>query len=174
MLGDCPYGAPGDRLWVKETWGAHAHFDQTDWCADRLSENDRDRWAIAYRAGWGPNQAGCRWRPSIYLPRWASRLTLEVTDVRVERVQEISANDAVAEGFKKLSKDGGQTWKYGIADLDGLPGNDDVGWHWKDWSADPCFAFRCLWDSINAARGHGWESNPWAWAISFRVVEGRP
>jgi hypothetical protein len=79
----CPYGQPGDRLWVRETWHQYAGGE------------------VIYRADYGPEsyQAGAKgWRPSIFMPRWASRITLEITGVRVERVQDISADDARAEG----------------------------------------------------------------------------
>jgi len=148
----CPYGAPGDRLWVRETW---AHDDM-------LTEPNRD--CICFRADGAiheyvyytnrtndlcgesfkhPDPKPDRWRPSIHMPRWASRITLEVTDVRVERVQDISDADAVAEGIKPapVLYDGAQRE-----------------------------VFSLLWDSINAKRGYGWVDNPWVWVVTFKLV----
>lgn len=102
------------------------------------------------------------------MPRWASRITLEIVAVRVERLNEISEPDAKAEGLKALSKDGTLV-KYGIPDRDGLPGNDDYGWHWKEWERDPRQSFRRLWESLNGPGS--WDANPWVWVIEFRRVE---
>lgn len=148
-MGKCQYGQPGDRLWVREngwerpdrtprmmrhgagTWEPY-YFD-----ADGLTEDERDqlkRW-------------GFKRRPSIHMPRWASRITLGITDVRVERLQEISGADAKAEGVSipaHVPQDG--------ADMD---------WALRE--------FRKLWQSINDAGS--WEKNPWVWAIEFRRVD---
>lgn len=131
----CPYGAPGDRLWVRETWA--------DCSTNPLICED----TIAYRATepeWDRDCTGIRWRPSIHMPRWASRITLEITGVRVERVQDITEADAEAEGVRG----------------DGLGGNESMRVH-----------FRWLWDKINASRGFGWDTNPWVWVVEFRRVE---
>lgn len=196
----CPYGQPGDRLWVRETWrigawdenkGAFAidycdgpsrkwltipHDDHGDkfqdlWidCCDELHRKSIHPCNGDY--SWEPGSSPLRRRPSIHMPRWASRITLEITDVRVEQVQDISEDDAQAEGFSKLSKDGGQVYKYGLPDSDGLPGNDNSGWHWQDWDIDARIAFKRLWDSINAKRGFGWEKNPWVWVLRFHVFD---
>lgn len=117
----CPYGAPGDRLWVRETWALGAHAS-----------------AIVYRADGEFAPGAGRWRPSIHLSRKLARITLELTDVRVQRVQEISQFDAMQEGF------------------DG-----------PDHKANFCK----LWDTINAKRGYQWASNPWVWALTFKVVK---
>jgi hypothetical protein len=147
----CPYGVPGDRLWVRETWA-------------RVTDD-----TIQCRAD-DPKLIDGPWKPSIHMPRWASRLTLEVTEVRVQRVQEISEEDARAEGLRAVTKDG-HTVKYGIPDRDGLPGTDDDGWPWNQWDVDPRVAFARAWDSINGKRsGCDWASNPWVWAIYFRPV----
>ena len=144
--GKCPYGGvygdgTGDLLWVRETF---AH---------------KDEWTKpAYRADWKtPDKAietmGAKWRPSIHMPRWASRLTLRVVDVRVERVQEISEEDARAEGVNLA------TWELH---------------HRRDDSISLSIAaieeFKQLWDSINAKRGHSWDSNPWVWVVEFKMV----
>jgi hypothetical protein len=92
-----------------------------------------------------------KWRPSIFMPRWASRITLEIVSVKVERVQEISKEDAIAEGVEAVMVDG---HKYGLQ-----TGND---YKW---------AFNQLWDSINAKRGYGWDVNPWVWAVTFKRVK---
>lgn len=158
----CPHGAVGDRLWVRESFG----IDHDDALA---LEQDTH---VCYQAD-GPAKSFYRefqrYRPSIHMPRWASRLTLELTEVRVERLQEISEADAKTEGLAVLTKDRGQTWKWGIADRDGLPGNDNTGWHWSDWDVDPRKAFAKLWRCINGPGA--WDANPWVWALSFKRVE---
>ena len=104
----------------------------------------------------------------IHMPRWASRITLEVTGIRVERLQEISELDAITEGLTALTKDGGRTIKHGIPDRDGLPGNDNYGWHWSEWEKDSRVAYRKLWESINGPGS--WDANPWVWVIEFRRI----
>lgn len=148
----CPSGQVGDRLWVRECFGA---------CNSYVPH-------IFYRAdGEAPNPE-FKWKPSIHMPRRASRITLEITSVRVERLQDISEDDAQAEGLEALTKDGGRTVKYGIPDRDGLPGDDDIGWSWCDWSYDPREAFAKLWSLINGP--DSWDSNPWVWVIEFKQV----
>ena len=144
MRGVLPY-APGDRLWVRETW----HPDP----GPRPS----------YAADFTGDPAGFGWRPSIHMPRSASRPTLTVTDVRVQRVQEISEADAIAEGVV-------QTW----GDFRG----DPPSWALRPGEDDDCFYdnrtsvenFALLWNSLNAKRGFGWDANPWCVAISFRCI----
>ena len=92
LLELCPYGVPGDRLWVRETW----HHEDAS-CFDPKCGQPTH---IFYRVT-EPYPESIRWRPSIFMPRWASRITLEITDIRVQRVQEISPDDIVAEGIPK-------------------------------------------------------------------------
>jgi len=136
----CPYGVPGDRLWVRETWG---HVDDHD------SHGPHCCWFAAdgcQRCNYGPRceHGPDRWRPSIHMPRWSSRLTLEITDVRVERLQAITEEDARAEGIAPAAS----------IFTDGPP-----------LSCRDVFAG--LWDTINGKRAP-WSSNPWVWAITFR------
>ena len=167
----CPYGAPGDRLWVRETWRYHGWTeDGAPWikyAADystRLVERIPDEWSDRLADIWADlsddanmaidgRAADRKWRPSIFLPQWASRVTLAVTAVRVERLQEIDELDALNEGVQGRAVDGV---------LDGKPGRYVVG------SARDEFAE--LWDGINAARAP-WASNPWVWRVEFRVVQ---
>lgn len=140
----CPYGAPGDRLWVRETWRPCAVPQCSD-TAICVEYRDSDYCKLGHLATL--NRSG--WRPSIFMPRWASRITLEITDVRVERVQDISEADAQAEGWDFSNLDFGQSY-------------DPVSMHLaRQW-------YSALWDSINAKRGYGWASNPWVWALTFR------
>lgn len=155
----CPYGAAGDRLWVRETfaqWHGQELFSGRPWPL------------TAYRAGRSWINGNCpgyaqgetfweapddkpedvKWRPPIFMPRSASRILLEVTDVRVQRVQDIGEEDAIAEGIPDP------------AAVEESPAADDAR---ND--------FRDLWDSINAKRGFGWKANPWVWAITFRRIE---
>jgi len=136
----CPYGQPGDRLWVRETFNPHYFGFRKP----------------GYRADW-TNPDGVeepKWSPSIHMPRWASRFTLRVKDVRVERVQDITEADALAEGIERHWDDG--VWYYGEL---------------NKGHCDPVCAFVKLWDSIYKLRGFGWEKNPWVWVVKFEVVK---
>lgn len=90
-----------------------------------------------------------KWRSPVYMPRWASRITLEITDVRVERIQDVSIEDVLAEGIKEVrGQHSGEYWR------------EETGGKFVD-----------IWDSINAKRGYGWSVNPWVWAITFRQID---
>jgi hypothetical protein len=152
----CPFGAPGDRLWVRETWGVigdiragsdgehfAAHVEYAADLAKRTIDVHMDHWRTSY-------EMRGKWRPSIHMPRWASRLTLEVTSVRVERLHDISEDDARAEGVDPF-----------------LEGGYDFEWVSM---GGPCRAnFRRLWEGINGPGS--WEANPWVWVVSFRRVD---
>lgn len=137
----CPYGAPGDRLWVREKWRP-AQVSGAAWYAEVCGDSEHDRW-----------------RSPIHMPRWASRLTLEVVSVRVERLQEISDKDAKAEGISPVGKWHG-TYSGLSYESRGFDADDDR--HRSPFAA--------LWDSINAKR-HPWASNPWVWVVEFRRSE---
>lgn len=151
-----PYGAPGDRLWVRET-----HAPQPDcliswskWMAGAGGEKP----IIHYAADASDRAWVEKWRPSIHMPRWASRITLEVTGVRVERLQDISTNDAEAEGVARTG-----------------PG---ITYPFRDYLAlaEPMRRFypraqdsyRSLWESINGPGS--WAVNPWVWVIDFKRI----
>ena len=151
----CEFGQVGDQLWVKETsWIAEGASDLGGvmFCADH--EN--------------LVMGGMKKRPSIFMWRWASRIQLEITGVRVERLQDTSRVDAMAEGLRQISKAGGHVWKFGIPDRDGMPGNDNYGWPWREWEQNPIDAYKKLWESINGAGS--WETNPWVWVVEFKRV----
>jgi hypothetical protein len=142
----CPYGKPGDRLWARETCFINDYREAS------VPEQERANYDIHYRADGITDFEGeeelIRWRPSIHMPRWASRILLEVTDVRVERLQDITEEQALAEGIKKHS-DGG----YHVED----------GKHYSD---SPVESFACLWSSV----GGDWDANPWVWCVSFKRI----
>jgi len=147
-----PYGSPGDRLWVRETWGRSAHDRMLYRASDDLVQ------AVASdEGGWVSNPT---WRPSIHMPRWASRITLEIISVRVQRLQDISEHDAREEGVEEL--DSGDVRAADIWRMAKSMGDTTEGS--RTW-------FACLWDSINGKRAP-WASNPWVWAIEFTMVEG--
>ena len=128
-----PYGRPGDRLWVRETfsYGANGYYFRSD-----VKQPETVKYA---------------WKPSIHMPRVASRITLEVTSVRVERVQDITGKDALAEGIEKPP------------------------YHYEE-SPEESYrrAFKMLWDSINSKRGFGWDKNPWVWVVEFKKINTQP
>jgi hypothetical protein len=129
----CPYGSIGEKLWVRESFTV---------CADSN---------IFYRADGKPDPwDGVKWKPSIHMPRKASRITVEITGTRIERVQSISREDAIAEGIFLNAND---WWDAG----NGLVGQ-----------SSPEIAFRELWASINGAES--WIANPWVWVVEFRRV----
>lgn len=169
-----PKGIPGDELYVRETWRAEELSSGLDGIRFRSDntfvqiENSMEagyRWVAANDNG----KHGENWRPSIFMPRWASRIQLEVTGVRVERVQDITEDDARAEGFNCLTKDGGVTYKYGLGCArEGWPGTGtDGAWIWSKWEEDPRKAFEVLWDEINGKK-YPWESNPHVWVYDFK------
>ena len=181
LLELCPFGKVGDRLWVRETWQGPLLSSEevtNDYLWYHYPEKYQNIAHCQYKADGGPTPEYSDpddnfkqgWRPSIHMPRWASRITLEITNVRVERLQDISDKDAIAEGFKCLSKDRGQTYKYGIADKDGFPGNDDFGWQWSEWESKPKAAFKKIWKSIYPTGVGSWDANPWVWVITFKRV----
>ena len=146
----CPFGAVGDRLWVRETWARY-----------NISQYSHD---MAYRAttpdDW-PKEG--RWRPSIHMPRWASRITLEITGVRVEQLQDINEADAVAEGIELLPPDADLPPLYHeyfpLGNKNGLRCNPSAA-----------ASFAGLWQSIYGEES--WQANPWVWVIEFKRIEG--
>lgn len=162
----CPYGKPGDRLWVRETWGVISHTwdeqgEMVDWTPDRLATPIREMpFGLGYYTGHviyaadGPNEwAGdddgggeprSAWKPSIHMPRIASRILLEITGVRVERLSDISADQCRAEGYP--------------ADRQAETGGSDMDvWLW----------FRDLWQQINGPGSFGAQ---WVWVVEFKRV----
>ena len=140
----CPYGQPGgDRLYVRETWAAPHAYDHLP--PRPIPQDARIHYAATEDRG------GLLWRPSIHMPRWASRIILEVTSVRVELLQDISEADAVAEGCKPIRPELVQ---------DGLivrPGRSAVE------------EFRLVWEQIHG--GGSWEKNPFVWVVTFRRID---
>lgn len=154
----CPYGVPGDRLWVRETWCAWDTNDEEQEANEvagnvaHLVEIGIGRWHITYRAD--PRRHAEKWRPSIFMPRWASRITLEIEAVRVERLIEITREDCIAEGVSVV----GNPPKWGV----------EGSGRCLCWM-QPEGAYRELWESINGLGS--WDANPWVWVIQFRRVQ---
>lgn len=143
IFASCKFGKPGDRLWVRETWSKSKQpylSGQIFYRAD--GEANGKQFALSYV------ERESKWRPSIHMPRYKSRILLEVINVRVERLHDISEVDAIAEG-----------WPKSLGDFDApAPGNGGP----FDW-------YRSLWETIN---GQGsWDLNPWVWVIEFKVIE---
>lgn len=149
----CPYGQPGDRLWVRETFakvdGQTHPWIATDYRAT-YTHGDRlgDHFGIKRR-----------WTPSIHMPREASRILLEIVGVRVERLQEISDADAIAEGIER-NAEYPKLWKRGD-----LHGDQNI----MKSTGFPKLAYRSIWEQIN---GHeSWSANPWVWVVEFLRIE---
>lgn len=141
----CPFGQVGDRLWVRESWCPQG--DEQGRVIEGKAWYKADGEYIVVLDDDGSmkqNKNGTEaspWKPSIQMPRWASRITLEITDIRIQRVQELSYNDCLSEGVDH---------------------KDDK---------KPCqMCFQTLWDSLYAKKGFGWPVNPWVWAITFRTI----
>ncbi len=148
----CPFGAPGDRLWVQETWATEPQFEHLRPSQIPASAQHSSRCVFGRHLVYNWH----RFRPPVHMPRWASRLTLEVTEVRVERVQEISIEDIRAEGLVFP----GPSVSYAGFEPTVLDPPYDNPWEMYQES----------WDSINAKRGHSWDANPWVWAGTFKTV----
>ena len=129
----CPYGQVGDRLWVKETFQTLGSKKNTVYRATGGAELT---WNIN---GTTHRETLKKWRSPLFMPRWASRITLEITGLRVERLQDISSPDIHAEGLPIIAN-----------------------------SATPLLWYREIWDKLNAKRGYAWKSNPWVWVIEFK------
>jgi len=144
----CPYGQPGDRLWVRENFLYLMHGDVTagdiKYCA-----------SIDSRSAAGSKNPGYWWRkrPSIHMPRWASRITLEIVSVRVERLKQISERDALQEGIGLVLAD---NWPDPKAMSEAVAKSRRAG-------------FKLLWESINGS--DSWDTNPWVWVVEFKRVE---
>ncbi|UVL07341.1 hypothetical protein LOY39_16680 [Pseudomonas rhodesiae] len=157
--GCCPYGKPGDRLWVRETWYCnHSEVQKGPYLqpADMqdLDQAREDGDLVFAADGLNPyEQDQPTWRPSIHMPRWASRILLEITDVRVERLQDITEEQAKAEGVRLYTDHAelGDWWH-----VEGI----------ETYSADPRKSFELLWSSV----GGDWQSNPWVWVVEFKRV----
>lgn len=149
----CPYGKPGDLLWVRESFR-----ELIDLGADTDSSNNY----YEYKADRAPGSIDfnreVKWSPSIHMPREASRVTLEIVNIRMERLQEISDEDAIAEGIMS-----GDDWSE-VKD-------QKLG---KDVFLTARSAYEALWNEINARRGFSWKDNPWVWVIEFKIMEKHP
>ena len=175
----CPHGSIGDRIWVRETWSQLGNEDgcAIDW-NDELVKGGGPEAARIYRASceqkpgnyglwsipddvfWKPHTDNMEfegaWRPSIHMPRWASRILLEITDVRVERLSEISEEDAANEGISPAG--------------DLLPAYPGTYLTPKGDFSTAKVAFQRLWESIYGEEN--WKASPWVWVIEFKRVEG--
>jgi hypothetical protein len=163
LLVPSPYGYTGDRLWVRETWAiglsvitsgvnagagfipSYVRSEDVPWFA---AQHENHKFSYPATDDYGEDPP--RWRPSIFMPRFASRLTLEITNVRVERVQHIREPDAIAEGVT-------------------APWMGSDRWDYKG-PTDHREAFERLWNGLNARRGYGWDVNPLVWVIEFQQV----
>jgi hypothetical protein len=161
--GLCPYGRPGDRLWVRETWATAKslnHVNASHLAGGAPIEYRADQ-CLTISGGMLPDRG--KWRPSIFMPRWISRITLEVVSVMVQRLKDISADDAISEGIR-IEKGGGL-----IEGEDCYMMTTNTGYMRGPGAA--IAAFWNLWDSINSERGYGWDVNPWVWVIEFKRVK---
>ena len=159
-----PYGQVGDRLWVRETFCLEHQVEKDQlppfddrrpirWEYEGMESDPEgaDRWIQPHYRATDPTpqlayedsdgEPTVRWKPSIHMPRWASRITLEITDIRVERVQEITEEEAISEGF------------------------------FPDDGVSEVYCFSEAWDSLYAKKGLGVDDNPWVWVLTFRRVE---
>ena len=152
-----PYGQPEDRLWVRETWAL------SGWAADQKPAEYQHPEAalrnnLLFRADAdGYDDCMQHWRPSIHMPRWASRITLEITGVRVERLQDICEADALAEGIERPED---------IRNIDVWDGAERALFNGLN---QPVTQFRRLWESINGPGA--WGANPWVWVVEFRRAQ---
>ena len=148
-VGLCPYGQPGDRLWLRETWQGYrqTNVEYDEW---EEMESPKDRHIEPYQPVYKADGKTFpdTWFPSIHMPREYSRVLLEITGVRVERLQDISKDDCYAEGLRNLNND--------MAEFEGAYGLVKA-------------IFQKIWEAINGVES--WKSNPWVWVIEFKRVQ---
>ena len=165
----CPYGQPGDRLWVRETWGVSPGFDASFDAARRdeplpgvVVRRPASAWhdLILYRADGGIFSDKQKWRPSIHMPRWAARIWLEISGIRGERVQDISEEDAKAEGVEKMK----------VFPKDFNPFRNKLHGHLPPLE-ESCYrhSFACLWNKLHGP--DAWDRNDWVWVIEFKRID---
>lgn len=186
---ESPYGKPGDRLYVRETWRiAGWSFDDSEvlveykdgiklwmpmhdpnedcmWLQDQIEKLEAKG---VLEAKWGDDEEDIRyhfkktapWKPGIHMPKCFSRIWVEIDELKVERVQEISEEDAMAEGVEKSFVSLFQEWRY----KDYIYPNSHVDLWWRS----PISSFKTLWQSINGVQS--WDQNPWTWAIGFKIL----
>jgi len=173
MLQHAPYRV-GQTFYIKETWGIHQEFDAV---------YDQDKQPLGY--GLLFHRADIvgeahppvkRWRSARFMPRWAARLFLEITAVRVERVQDITERDAVDEGIVSTLCQAPAPTHFvkrfiapGVVHTNSYGDKDDHAPAYPTAKS----AFECLWDSINSKRGYGWDLNPWVWVVTFCLLHSR-
>lgn len=176
LLSICPYGKPGGRVYVREAWSLSTGLQDDHNGVVTYRDGGtkvihwRDGHRIHDRYGYieKGTSAAARIRPGIHMPRWACRTVLELTDVRVERLKDITESDAEKEGFAR---------KCGCAVpppvLKGVPrgGRDIQCPTCCQWLYSAEYQFQKLWDELNGPRGHSWGSNPWVWVLTFKKVE---
>jgi hypothetical protein len=157
----CPYGVAGDRLWVKETWAAQ-NLKLRTVKPSEIPEDSRINYAAGHCAddldGLGP------WRPSLFMMRWMSRITLEIVSVRVERLHEITEADAKAEGVT-IQSDAAVAARIAKQYDNGIPEDRQLNEAWSPSTME----YWALWEKINGAAS--WALNPWVWVVEFRRVE---
>lgn len=165
----------GQRLWVRETWSvclptgdcAETISDAKEWHPSSPGYSGNHHGEARYAATDGLPDADARWFPSIHMPRWASRLTLEVTDVRVERLQAITGADAMAEGARRFDRG---------SVAPSFMGSDGPGWSmgtpasFGETLGSAQMAFANLWENLYGEIA-SWDSNPWIWRVAFRRLE---
>ena len=143
-----PYGLTGDRLWVKETWQSLHNLGQKVSEFEDWQRGTSECFYLADESDPRNKPMSGKWRPSLFMPRWASRITLEIVGTRVERLNDISEHDAECEGFALSDRSKGTY----VADFPSASGH-----------------FRTYWNEINGKRAP-WDSNPWVWVIEFRNI----
>ena len=159
-----PYGKVGDRLWVRETH--HVIGGIADYEIEEIKQGLQDiKNFVSYKADGYGNPCDGGWTSPMFMPRFASRILLEITDIRVEHLQDISEADAMKEGVKSwkvnCSHNGLKTVYKDYSDIH----NDVITYN------NPIASFKTLWDTLNAKKGYPWSSNPWVWVVEFKVVE---
>ena len=193
LLRRCPFGQVGDRLWVRETFCLEHQVERDDlppfddgrpirweFAGMESDPEGADMWVQPHYRATDPTpelayedsdgEPTVRWKPSIHMPRWASRITLEITEIRVERVQEITEKEAKAEGARKFTNLPPDPSLY--------PYGNEPRWSMEEpKSVREClgsarYAFANLWERLYAKKGLGWYANPWVWVLTFRRVEG--
>jgi hypothetical protein len=151
ILDYCPYGQVGARLWARETFATEKCWDNKPMSFFN-NASDVPIWYKVCDPLVSDFVPCGKWRPSIFMPRWASRITLEITDIRVQRLQDILEDDAAAEGIRYAENS---------YELEWMTPSERGRKRIKD--------YQILWDSINGKK-YSWESNPFVWALSFKVI----